>query len=42
MNGGHGDMKGIDSSLDRYLKYVGNQRCHVFNFWIGFENRNVL
>lgn len=42
MNGGHGDMEGINSSFGWYLKYVRNHFRKFFNFRIGIENRNVF
>ena len=42
MNGGHGDMEGIDSSFGWNLKYVRNHFRQFFHFRIGIENGNVL
>ena len=42
MNGGHGDMEGIDSSFGWYLKYVRNHLRQFFYFRIGVKNRNVF
>ncbi|TWW09432.1 hypothetical protein E3A20_14350, partial [Planctomyces bekefii] len=42
MNGGHGDMEGINSSFGWYLKYIRNHLRQFFNFRIGIENGKIF